>query len=56
MFNLIVQHLEKHSSTLQPLAYRGWHGADWRRWETAEPKGPQQQEMEGQLQSHACLC
>ena len=25
MFNLTVQYLEKYSSTVQQLAYRGWH-------------------------------
>ena len=25
MFNLIIQHLEKYHSTVQQLAFRGWH-------------------------------
>ena len=25
MFNIILQYLEKYSSTVQQLAYRGWH-------------------------------
>ena len=53
IFNLTVQYLEKYSSTVQQLAYRGWLAlseqairvTDWRRerrWEMVELKDHQQ--------------
>ena len=55
MFKLTVQHLEKHSSAAQWLAYRDGHlGTSLE--EMAEPKGRQPQEMEGGCDPvHACV-
>ena len=58
-FNLIVQYLEKYSSTAQQLASRGWHRVDnWRReegWEMAELKDRHQKGTKEKLQFHSLL-
>ena len=57
MFNLSGQSHEKYVSTVQQLAYKGWHREQarrvtvWRR-EAADLKD-RQQEMEDKLRCHA---
>jgi len=64
IFHLTVKYPEKFSSTVQQLAYRGWHRVTGKKsyWlEEAEEagdgraKGYQQQEMESKLKFHSFL-
>ena len=59
ILNLIVQYLEKYSSTVQQLASSEQARiTDWkqkRRWEMVELKDCQQQELEGKLIFHSLL-